>query len=93
MNEKEVTKLKILVTIQMVAIISLILVVLIWPINPAFDILIIAFGVLKAIGTISYYIVITRLNSALEAESERILREYLNSNTYNTNDRQQNKRS
>jgi len=77
----------------MVAVILLIILTLIFTLPPALKVLIILFASFKAIGTISYYIVYIKLKSALEAESERILQEYLNSNTYNTSDQQQNERS
>jgi len=90
MADKGMTKLKILVIIQMVAVIALILFVLISPTSlPAVNVLIITYVSLEALSTILYYIAVTRLKSALESASEEILREYLNS----TDQQQKNERS
>ena len=89
MEDKGGIRLKILVMIQMVAIISVILLILRWHIfPPAVNVLIILYVSLEALGTISYYIAYTKLKLALESISEKILREHLNSNTYNTTDQQ-----
>jgi phosphatidylglycerophosphate synthase len=85
LSNKGENRIKILIMIQMVAIISVIILVLMWHFPPPLNVLIILYVSLEAISTVSYYIAYTKLKSALESVSEKILREHLNS----TSDEQQ----
>jgi len=69
-------KLKILVMIQMVAIILVVFFTLTGSLPPAIKAIIILYVSLETLSTILYYIAYIKLKNALESISEGILREH-----------------